>query len=73
MVTLNSVLTFGTERFRFAAEIPLVVLAAVALAYVWEHRRFGPVRWVEMDSPYEPDGGPNSQRTSPPAQYSNQS
>jgi hypothetical protein len=73
LVTINSALTFGTTRFRLAAEIPLIVLAAVALAYVLEHGRIGPVRWVEMDRRYGPPGPPNSQTTSPSAEYSNQS
>jgi asparagine N-glycosylation enzyme membrane subunit Stt3 len=73
MVTLNSALSFGTTRFRLAAEIPLVVLAAVAIGYFLEHRRLGPVRLVEMERPYGPAGPSNSQSTRPRARYSNRS
>jgi 4-amino-4-deoxy-L-arabinose transferase-like glycosyltransferase len=40
LVTLVSALTYGTTRFRAAAEVPVVVLASVALQQlVWERRR----------------------------------
>ena len=37
MVTLSSVLSYGLQRFRFAAEVALVVLAAVAIVALAEH------------------------------------
>jgi len=39
LVTLVSAATYGTTRFRAAAEVPIVVLASVALTGIWERRR----------------------------------
>lgn len=41
LVSLLSVVAYGTSRFRVAAEIPVVVLAAVAVAQ-WAVRTWGP-------------------------------
>lgn len=40
LVTLVAALTYGTTRFRAAAEVPIVVLASVAITHLaWERRR----------------------------------
>lgn len=39
LVTVVAATTYGTTRFRAAAEVPIVVLASVALAGAWERRR----------------------------------
>ena len=39
LVTMTSLVGYGTTRFRAAAEPSLLVLAAVAMVYVWEHRK----------------------------------
>jgi 4-amino-4-deoxy-L-arabinose transferase-like glycosyltransferase len=38
LVTLTTLTGYGTTRFRHAAEMSIVVLASVAMVYVWEHR-----------------------------------
>jgi hypothetical protein len=53
MVTVTSVLGFGYPRFRHAAEIPLVVLAGLALAYLVPER-------------HGPRGAPPPRRAVPP-------
>lgn len=39
LVTVVAAMTYGSTRFRAAAEVPLVVLAAVTLTHAWERRR----------------------------------
>jgi 4-amino-4-deoxy-L-arabinose transferase-like glycosyltransferase len=39
LVTLVAATTYGSTRFRAAAEVPIVVLAAVGLTGAWERRR----------------------------------
>ena len=39
LVTLVAATTYGSTRFRAAAEPPIVVLASVALVGAWERRR----------------------------------
>jgi hypothetical protein len=39
LVTVVAAATYGSTRFRAAAEPPLVVLASVALTGAWERRR----------------------------------
>ena len=39
LVTVVAAGTYGSTRFRAAAEVPIVVLASVALAGAWERRR----------------------------------
>jgi 4-amino-4-deoxy-L-arabinose transferase-like glycosyltransferase len=39
LVTVVAALTYGSTRFRAAAEVPLVVLASVAATHAWERRR----------------------------------
>lgn len=39
MVTLTSALSYGNQRFRFAAEFALIVLAALGLVYLWRAAR----------------------------------
>lgn len=46
-VTLTAALTYGSTRFRVAAEPAIVVLASVALAALWESRRRSPPGHVE--------------------------
>jgi 4-amino-4-deoxy-L-arabinose transferase-like glycosyltransferase len=38
LVTISSLTGYGTTRFRYAAELSLVVLAAVAAVYAWDRR-----------------------------------
>lgn len=42
LVTLTSIAAYGYTRFRHAAEISLVVLAAVAVTHLWERRPTSP-------------------------------
>ena len=39
LVTITTLTGYGTTRFRHAAEIPIVILAAVTLVYAWDNRR----------------------------------
>jgi 4-amino-4-deoxy-L-arabinose transferase-like glycosyltransferase len=49
MVTVTTVLGYGSLRFRHAAELALVVLAAVALERLWRRRESGePARAVSL-------------------------
>jgi 4-amino-4-deoxy-L-arabinose transferase-like glycosyltransferase len=50
LVTFTSLTGYGTTRFRYAAEISLVVLAGVAAVYLWDHRR----RLASMDARARP-------------------
>jgi hypothetical protein len=44
MVLITSVLAYGWTRFRHSADLPLVVLAGVAIAVLLEGRRDPPGR-----------------------------
>jgi len=39
LVTLTSLVGYGTTRFRHAAEMSFVVFAAIAVVYLWDRRR----------------------------------
>jgi hypothetical protein len=39
LVTITCALTYGGLRLRQAAEVPLVVLAAIGMVAAWERRR----------------------------------
>ncbi|HEX8743150.1 MAG TPA: glycosyltransferase family 39 protein [Thermoleophilaceae bacterium] len=39
LVTIVAAATYGTTRFRAAAEVPIVVLASVGISGLWERRR----------------------------------
>jgi hypothetical protein len=43
MVSITALTTYGNQRFRAAAEISLVVLAAVAAEALWRRRAGGSV------------------------------
>jgi 4-amino-4-deoxy-L-arabinose transferase-like glycosyltransferase len=50
-VTVTTLITYGTPRFRHSAELALVVLAAVALDRLWRRARTVLARRVEPRSP----------------------